>query len=251
MIYVCIPSHNEGPTIGLVLWKIRKVFQDFPREYQILVVDDGSTDDTTEILQPYTNVLSLSVIRHPTRLGYARSVEELLNTALDRTDRPKRDSAVLMHGDFAHGPEFLPDFIRRLDSGADLVVGEATLSGEPSRARRLVRRFAPMLLRRAVRVEGVNDIVSGFVAFRLMTLRNALRGPGSTGLTADGWAANAELIGRAARHARRIETVPVVERHDLRPRESRVDPWQEARQVWRAAGKIRLGPPRAAEEIAS
>lgn len=251
MIYVCIPSHDEGPTIGLVLWKIRKVFETFPREYQILVVDDGSTDETAEILKPYTNVLSLTVLRHPTRLGYARSVEELLSAALDRTDRPKRDSAVLMHGDFAHGPEFLPDFIRRLESGADMVVGEATLAGEPSRGRRLLRRVAPMLLRRAVRVEGVNDIVSGFVAFRLMTLRNALRGPGALRLASDGWAANAELIGRAARHARRIETVPVIERHDLRPRESRIEPWVQARQVWQAGGRIRLGPARAAEEIAS
>jgi dolichol-phosphate mannosyltransferase len=251
MIYVCIPSHNEGPTIGLVLWKIRKVFQEFPREYQILVADDGSSDGTAEILEPYTNVLSLTVIRHPTRQGYARSVEALLNTALERTDRPKRDTAVLMHGDFAHGPEFLPEFVRRLDSGADMVVGEATLAGEPSRGRRLVRRFAPMLLRRAVRVEGVNDIVSGFVAFRLMTLRNTLRQPGALRLSADGWAANAELIGRAARHARRIETVPVVERHDLRQRESRVEPWALARQVWRAGGSIRIGKARETEEIAS
>lgn len=251
MIYVCIPSHNEGPTIGLVLWKIRKVFQEFPREYQILVADDGSTDGTAEILEPYTNVLSLSVIRHATRQGYARSVEELLNTALERTDRPKRDSAILMHADFAHGPEFLPAFVRRLESGADMVVGEATLAGEPSRGRRLVRRFAPMLLRRAVRVEGVTDIVSGFVAFRLMTLRNALRQPGALHLASDGWAANAELIGRAARHARRIETVPVVERHDLRPRESRVEPWAKARQVWSAASSIRLGRSRATEDLAS
>jgi len=251
MIYVCIPSHNEGPTIGLVLWKIRKVFQEFPREYQILVADDGSTDGTAEILEPYTNVLSLTVIRHPTRQGYARSVEALLSTALDRTDRPKRDSAVLMHGDFAHGPEFLPEFVRRLDSGADMVVGEATLAGEPSRGRRLVRRLAPMLLRRAVRVEGVNDIVSGFVAFRLMTLRNALRQPEALRLSADGWAANAELIGRAARHARRIETVPVVERHDLRQRGSRVEPWVMARQVWSAGRRIRTGTSRVAEELAS
>ena len=251
MIYVCIPSHNEGPTIGLVLWKIRKVFQEFPREYQILVADDGSTDGTAEILEPYTNVLSLTVIRHATRQGYARSVEGLLNAALERTDRPKRDSAVLMHGDFAHGPEFLPEFVRRLDSGADMVVGEATLAGEPSRGRRLVRRLAPMLLRRAVRVEGVNDIVSGFVAFRLMTLRNALRQPGALHLSAEGWAANAELIGRAARHARRIETVPVVERHDLRQRESRVEPWATARQVWSAGRGIRLGVARGPEDFAS
>ena len=123
MIYVCIPSFNEGPTIGLVLWKIRKVFQEFPREYQLLVMDDGSTDGTRDILEPYGKVLSLTVLRHPKREGYARSIEELLHLALERTDRPKRDSAVLMHADFAHGPEFLPEFIRRLDSGADMVVG--------------------------------------------------------------------------------------------------------------------------------
>jgi len=247
MIYVCIPSFDEGPTIGLLLWKIRKVFQEFPREYQLFVADDGSTDQSAEILEPYLKILPLTVVRHSVRQGYARSVEELLHLALERTDRPKRDSAIVMQADFSHGPQFLPDFVRRLDSGADMVVGEATLSGEPSRGRRLVRRWAPFLLRRAVRVPGVTDIVSGFVAFRLMTLKNVIRQPGTALLTSDGWAANAELIGRAAQHARRIETVPVVERHDLRTRESRVRPWEMAREVWRAGGSIDLAPVRAPE----
>src|ERR1041385_4184689 len=244
MIYVCIPSFNEGPTIGLVLWKIRKVFEEFPREYQILVADDASTDQTTPLLDSYTKVLPLTLLRHPSQQEYARTVEELLSLALERTDRPKRDSAVLMHADFSHGPQFLPDFVRRLESGADMVVGEATLQGEPSRGHRLVRRWAGLLLRRAVRVAEVHDIVSGFVAFRLVTLRNALRASGRT-LSGDGWAANAELIGRAAQHARRIETVPVVERHDLRQRESRIEPWRALRQTWSDAGRIRLGAPRA------
>jgi hypothetical protein len=247
MIYVCIPSFDEGPTIGLLLWKIRKVFEEFPREYQLLVADDGSTDQSAEILEPYTKVLPLTVIRHAVRQGYARSVEELLNLALARSDRPKRDSAIVMHADFSHGPHFLPDFVRRLDSGADMVVGEATLSGEPSRGRRMVRRWAPMLLRRAVRVPGVTDTVSGFVAFRLMTLKNAMRHPGAALLTTEGWAANAELIGRAAQHARRIETVPIIERHDLRPRESRIQPWETARQIWKAGGSIRIGTARPME----
>jgi dolichol-phosphate mannosyltransferase len=247
MIYVCIPSFDEGPTIGLVLWKIRKVFEEFPREYQLLVADDGSTDQTSELLAPYAKVLPLTVIRHPVRRGYARSVEELLNLALERTDRPKRDSAILMHADFSHGPQFLPDFVRRLESGADMVVGQATIEGEPSRGRRMVRRWAPLLLRRAIRVPGVTDTVSGFVAFRLMTLRNALRPVGAARLSSEGWAANAELIGRAAQHARRIETVPVIERHDLRQRESRIEPWETARQIWRAGRSIRLGAARPVE----
>ena len=52
MIYVCIPSYDEAPTVGLLLWKIRQVFAAFPREYQLLVLDDGSTDTTAEVLEP-------------------------------------------------------------------------------------------------------------------------------------------------------------------------------------------------------
>lgn len=250
MIYVCIPSFDEGPTVGLVLWKIRKVFEEFPREYQLLLGDDGSGDGTGEILEPYSKVLPLTVVRHARRLGYARTVEELLHLALSRSDRPKRDSAILMHADFSHGPHYLPDFVRRLESGADMVVGEGTLSGEPSRASRLARRWAPFLLRRAIRVGGVADTVSGFVAFRLMTLRNVLQPQGTATLSGEAWAANAELIGRAARNARRVETIPIVERHDLRPRPSRVRPWETLRQIWSAARRIRLEGAGRAEERA-
>jgi glycosyltransferase involved in cell wall biosynthesis len=245
MIYVCIPSYDEGPTVGLVLWKIRKVFEEFPREYQLLVGDDASSDATSEILESYTKVLPLTVMRHGRRLGYARTVEELLHLALSKSDRPKRDSAILMHADFSHDPDYLPDFVRRLESGADLVVGEASLSGEASRRRRLLRRWAPFLLRKAVRVRGVSDTVSGFVAFRLMTLRSSLARPGATSLSPEAWAANALLIGRAAKHARQVETVKTVERHDLRSRACRTSSWETLRRVWHAGRQLRDQVPQA------
>jgi glycosyltransferase involved in cell wall biosynthesis len=62
MIYVCIPSYNEAATVGLLLWKIRQVFSAFEREYQLLVADDGSTDATAEVLDPYSRVLPLTVV---------------------------------------------------------------------------------------------------------------------------------------------------------------------------------------------
>lgn len=243
MIYVCIPSHNEAPTVGLLLWKIRQVFSGFPREYHLLVADDGSTDTTAEVLEPYTRVLPLTVVRHESRRGYAASVEELLRVALDRTDRPKRDSAILMHADFAHGPRFLPDLVRRLESGADVVVAQSALSGEASLGRRLVRRLGPLLLRGRLRVPGVSDLVSGFVAFRLITLRHAFRGEEGRLLKTEGWSANAELIARAAQVARRVETITAVERHDLRRRPSRVRPWQTAMALWRSRSVLNLPRP--------
>ena len=181
MIYVCIPSHNEAPTVGLLLWKIRQVFSAFEREYQLLVGDDASTDATSEVLQPYTRALPLTVVRSAERLGYARTMENLLRLAVDRTDRPKRDCAIVMHADFAHQPHFIPDMVRHIDGGADVVVGEGGAVGEASRGLRLLRRWAPVLLRSKVGVPGVNDIVSGFLAFRLIVLRNALRNARNSG----------------------------------------------------------------------
>jgi glycosyltransferase involved in cell wall biosynthesis len=244
MIYVCIPSYNEAPTIGLLLWKIRQVFAGFQREYQLLVLDDGSDDATAEVLERYIRVLPLTVIRHQERRGYAKSVEELLRHAVERTDRPKRDCAILMHADFAHGPSFIPDLVRRVESGADVVVAQGRLQGEHSRTRRWVRRVAPALLRGAVKVPGVRDLVSGFSIFRLVTLRNAFRGMDGPLLTTRGWAANAELYARTSRHARRVETIPAVERGDLRQRGSRINSWEAAMNVWSSRRALRQASPR-------
>jgi glycosyltransferase involved in cell wall biosynthesis len=243
MIYICIPSYNEAPTIGLLLWKVRQVFAGFSREYHLLVLDDGSNDATPDVLERYTRVLPLTVTRHQERQGYAGSVEELLRQAVEHTDRPKRDAAVLMHADFAHGPTFIPDLVRRIESGADIVVAQSKLQGEPSPTRRLVRRLAPMLLRGVVSVPGVTDVVSGFSIFRLVTLRNAFRSQPAPLLLSQGWAANAELYDRAARHARRVETIAAVERNDLRQRPSRVSSWDTAMTLWRSRGPLRHSSP--------
>src|SRR5207247_4500339 len=103
--YVCVPVHNEASTVGLVLWKVRQVFTAFEREYQILACDDASTDATADVLTSYARVLPLTVIKHQTRQGYARSLEELLRLALQRTDRPQRDCAITLPAAFVHAQE--------------------------------------------------------------------------------------------------------------------------------------------------
>ena len=112
------------------------------------MLDDGSNDATAEVLEPYARVLPLTVIRHEQRRGYAASVEDLLRQAVELTDRPKRDAAILMHADFAHNPQFIPDLVRRIESGADIVVAEGKLEGEPSRSHRCSAGYAPSLAAR-------------------------------------------------------------------------------------------------------
>jgi Protein of unknown function (DUF3108)/Glycosyl transferase family 2 len=237
MIYVCVPVHNEARTAGLVLWKVRQVFTAFPREYQLLVLDDASTDDTALVLASYAKVLPMTVVTHRERRGYARSLEALLRLALQRTDRPKRDCAITLHADFAHSPESMEEMVKRLESGADLVVAELLEArGRMSRGLRLARHWAPRLLRVG---GGLRDSVSGYVALRLIVLKQALRGETARFLETDGWCANAELVARLAPYARRLDAVPAAARYDLVQRPSRVKPWQQLLAAWRARPVIR------------
>src|SRR5260221_5618010 len=117
----------------------------------------------------------MTLVTHTDRRGYARSLEELLRLALQRTDRPKRDCAITLHADFVHAPETMEEMVKRLESGADLVVAEeARALGRRSWGERWVRRVAPRLLP----VTGVRDSVSGFTALRLIVLRQATQRAG-------------------------------------------------------------------------
>jgi glycosyltransferase involved in cell wall biosynthesis len=238
LIYICIPAHDEAQTIGVVLWKIRRVMAEFPRDYQILVLDDASTDHTAEALEPYTRVLPLTVIRTERCVGYAAALERLVREAAARSTHPKRDTVVVMQGDFTESPADIPDLIRKVEGGAD-VVGSVTKdeSAEPApRALRWSRACLPLLLRRAGLPPESGDPLSGFRAYRVATLRRALAdGDGAPLLRGEGWAANLELLRAVLPHARRADHAEVSLRYDRRARPTRFRAWSTARAVWDAA----------------
>ncbi|MBB4637099.1 glycosyltransferase family 2 protein [Longimicrobium terrae] len=243
MIYICIPALNEAQTVGVLLWRIRQVMAEFGRDYHLLVVDDGSTDDTAEVLAPYARVLPLTVVRHERNRGYAAAVETLAREAVARSTHPKRDSAVFLQADFTEPPEEIPALVRRIEGGAD-VVGSAvsTVEGEVTRGMRWSRAGLPWLLKRSAVPREITDPFSGFRAYRLQVLKRALADvEGKPLLSRAGWAANAELLVRVAPHVRRAEQAEVGLRYTRRDRESRFRPWDAVREAWALA---RLAPGR-------
>lgn len=242
MIYICLPALNEASTVGLLLWRIRQVFTDFPREYRLLVADDASADATPDVLEPYARALPLTVVRHQVRAGAARCVEELLRLAVDDSDRPKRDCAIVMHTDFTHEAQLLPDIVRAIEGGSDLVAVEGDPQGLETRGERWVRRYGSTLLTGAVGVPGVKDLLSGFFGVRLAAAKTALRPDNGPFVTTTGWAARAEILARLAAPARRIDAITGVERHDLRQRGRRHDPWTEAKGLLAARSRLRRIP---------
>jgi glycosyltransferase involved in cell wall biosynthesis len=247
VLYICIPAHNEAPTVGVLLWRIRKVFQEYSREYEVIVYDDASTDATPETLAPYAEVMPLTLLRGEQQLGYAGALERLCRAAVKRTRYPRRDAFVVMQADFTDLPEHLPELVKRFEGGADVVVAErGELRDAPLPVQRL-RRVAPWVLRPFVRVAGVRDPLNALRLVRLSVLRDLLRAQGDAPIvTAPGWAANVELLLRCVPFARRVETVEIEPRYGLRPRETRVRPLADALALFhfaRHARGLRPRPP--------
>jgi hypothetical protein len=169
------------------------------------------------------------VIRGETRVGYAAALDKLCRLAVKRTRYPRRDALVVMQADFTDLPEQLPELLKRFEGGADVVVAErGELRDAPLAVRRLWRA-APWLLRPFARVPGVRDPFNTFRLVRISVLRDLVRGrPDAPLATAAGWAANAELLIKAAPYARRIDTVALEPSYGLRYRETRVRPLADA-----------------------
>jgi glycosyltransferase involved in cell wall biosynthesis len=239
VIYICIPSYNEGATIGVLLWRIRKVFQGYSREYEILVYDDGSTDGTGEILAPYAEVAPLTVLRSETRKGYAHALDALAREASRRTKYPRRDAMIVMQGDFTDQPELLPELIKRFEGGADIVIGERAFTNDPVAVRRL-RKLAPWAMRFSLAGNDLADPFASYRLFRISLIRELMKAnPEKRMATTDGWAANLELLLETLPLARRAERLELASRYDLRVRESRIKPFADAMALYKFGRTIR------------
>lgn len=262
MIYIGIPVRDERHTIGPLLWRIREILVDRGRDFHVIVVDDASSDGTTEALQAYERVLPLTVLRNEEGRGWAPSLERVVREAVARSDYPKRDALVTLQGDFTDPPEAFPEMIRRFQGGADLVVtaepegasedGEEEDAAGASRTReptpaplrvRLARLGARLLARSLPRPAEVGDPFATFRLYRLFTLSRAISDlpPGQPRLlTQEGWAANAELLLAVWPHVRRIERVEEPADYGRRYRESRFRAIAELKALRRATRDPRL-----------
>jgi glycosyltransferase involved in cell wall biosynthesis len=109
-VIAAIPCYNEGPSIGSVVLKA-KVYVN-----EVIVVDDGSTDDTAEVAE----LAGAHVIRHARNLGKGMAIRSAWLYARERTP----DALVLLDGDNQHEPKDIPRLLNPvLEGETDVILG--------------------------------------------------------------------------------------------------------------------------------
>ncbi|MCE5269202.1 MAG: glycosyltransferase family 2 protein [Planctomycetaceae bacterium] len=166
----------------------------------VLVVDDGSTDGTSELLATRDDIY---LIRHPTNQGYGAALRSAFGFAIGR----HYDVLVTIDCDGQHQPQLVPKFIERCCAGdVDIVSGSRYLRSfpgdhEPPLERRRVNELITEEVNRRLGL-ALTDAFCGFKAYRVAALA-ALE------LTETGYAMPLELWVRAVRQGLRIVELPV------------------------------------------
>lgn len=151
---IVIPAYNEGPAVGPVITELRAMLERHGIAPEIIVVDDGSRDDTASAAR----TAGARVLRHRSNRGYGAALKTGITAA-------RNDIVAITDADGTYPAQHLPDMLAALEQ-ADMVVGARTGANVHIP---LVRRPAKWVLNRLANyVTGstIPDLNSGLRVFR-------------------------------------------------------------------------------------
>lgn len=190
---LAVPVHNEARYVMAVLGEARRHIS------EILMVDDGSTDETPHLLAETDGI---RVIRHGCNLGYGRSLTDAFHYAACH----RYDWIITMDCDGQHEPGHIPTFLAEAArNDCDIISGSRYLVPDPAAAPPPDRRSINMemigLLNRTLGL-GLTDAFCGFKAYRVEALRRLH-------ISESGYAMPLQLWVQAVAAGLRIREIPI------------------------------------------
>ncbi len=151
---IIVPAYNESKTIAEVLAGLKKELDD-KLAYEIIVINDGSTDNSREILEvvPYINL-----VNHKINRGYGSS----LKTGIENS---KYDWVLTFDGDGSHPPHQIMDLIKFCDD-YDLIIGARVGKQAYDTVLRKTGRWIVTKFAQYISGAKISDINSGFRLFK-------------------------------------------------------------------------------------
>jgi glycosyltransferase involved in cell wall biosynthesis len=156
-ISIIIPAFNEAQAIGSIVSRILELYP----EFEVLVVDDGSTDDTGVIARD----AGAHVYSHPYNIGNGAAIKSGIRYA-------SGEILVFMDGDLQHNPEDIGELLQYLPD-YDMVVGARSSRGQASLGRAAGNKIYNLLASYVAKFQ-VSDLTSGFRAVKSNIARSFL-----------------------------------------------------------------------------
>jgi len=222
---VVLPAYNEARSLPALFERFAAVFESSDPSWEIVVVNDGSTDSTGEILDRARDSLHIVRIDHPKNRGLGPALKTGLQCAAGRAESPD-DVIVCMDADDTHDPQYIRAMAEKIAADADLVICSRFQPGSRQigvpATRRLLSFGARVVFAIFLRLPGVRDYTCGYRAYRADLIRKGLEQYGEGLIERSGFACTDELLVRLAPFASRIEEIPFVLHYDRKKGRSKL-----------------------------
>ena len=223
-LIVVLPAYNEAEALGPLLERLESALREDAPDYEVLVVDDGSTDATGRVLDEYARRLPIRVERHERNLGLGVAVRDGLRRAVAMTT--DADVVVVMDADNTHGPGLIRAMVEAIENGADVVIASRFRTGSDVQGvpihRRLLSVGASALLRAVFPIGGVRDYTCGYRAYRAAVIRRAFLRYGDDFVDQRGFQSVVDILLKLRALNLVFREVPIVLRYDLKPGASKM-----------------------------
>lgn len=224
-VVVALPAFNEELNLPDLLGRLDVALTEVSLSYQILVVDDGSTDNTFGVAEEWSEKIPLSVRRHDVNRGLGATLRDGLEWARDVA--APNDVIVTMDADNTHTPELIVTMVRMIREGHDVVIASRYQPGSRVRglplSRRVLSRLASWVFRAVFPIEGVKDYTSGYRAYKAGVLQETLQSD-PTFFDQEGFQAMVDVLLKLRRDPNLIfGEAPMILRYDMKEGDSKMD----------------------------
>ena len=166
---IVIPARNESPNIGVCLDRLIETLDNAGGiPYEIVVVDDGSSDDTAEVVgSRVRKTQEIRLLRRASPPGLGRAIRSGLEVV-------SGDVVVIFMADLSDSPEDVLAYYRKIQEGHDCVFGSRFMPGSSVASYPWVKLVLNRAANRAMQVlfrTRLNDLTNAFKAYRTHVLR--------------------------------------------------------------------------------